>query len=48
MPAMIAFLSRFDISIRALQHSQLVAEKLFSITNFLNEIRLPQSGQQAV
>ncbi len=48
IPASIAFLSLLDISIRALQQSQLVAEKLFSSTNFLKEIRPPQSGQHAI
>ena len=48
MPASIAFLSLFEISIRVLQHSQLVAEKLLSSTNFLKEIRPPQPGQDAV
>jgi hypothetical protein len=36
------------ISIRVLQVSQLVTEKLLSNTNFLKEIRLPQLGQQAL
>jgi hypothetical protein len=32
---------------RVLQESQLIAEKLLSITNFLNEIGSPHPGQQA-
>ena len=48
IPASIAFLSRFEISIRVLQPSQLVAEKLLRRTNFLKEMRPPQPGQDAV
>ncbi len=48
IPASIAFLSLLEISMRVWQHSQLVAEKLLSSTNFLNEIRPPQPGQEAV
>lgn len=48
MAAMMAFADRFEISIRVLQVSQLVTEKLFSKTNFLNGIRPPQQGQDAI
>ena len=45
--AITALAVRFEISIRALQQSQLVTEKLFNSRNFLKGIRLLQLGQQA-
>lgn len=47
-PAITALAVRLAISIRALQAQQLVTEKLFSCTNFLNGMRWLQLGQQAV
>gem|GEM_PF-7025126 len=47
-PAITALADLFEISIRVLHVPQLVAEKLFSCTNFLKGIRSLQLGQQAV